>query len=327
MFASVHTSIQLLSLFHTSILRSSLRHQSSNSTSSPALKPHTRYTTNLFRTSSFYTHTANLLQTIQYTELLAEMIAKRRGEKLRWRVVVILEAIKAICRIILVGISGRRMVLAGQPLPDRPPIPSEGEEGGGDAPAIPGQAITDAKPWIMPRTSLKLANPPEPNSRDISAYLLAHTLTPNAVVPPSNLLSKLSTSRTQAAELLWILRPVIYALLMQRFRRNKRDWRPWVAGVTMEFAARQMATVPGRQGGSWNSFGRMGELAKEEWSRRGRQLWWWGLRGAAFEGVTKGWLKGLEGKLKGKMVLDLAGGLLEDYEWLWGEYYFATASE
>ena len=269
-FDAVHTSIQLLSLYNTSILRSSLRQQPSSQPTSPPSNPHTRYTTNLLRTSSFYTHTANLLQTIQYTELLAEMIAKRRGEKLRWRVVVLLEAIKAICRLILVGVSGGKMVLASQPLPDRPSIPAEGEEEHeGEVSAVAGQATSESKPWTMPRTSLKLSHPPQPNSRDITSYLLAHTLSPTSVTPPSTLLPRLSTSRAQAAELLWILRPVVYALLMQRFRRNRRDWRPWIAGVTMELTARQIATAQRGQSGKWKSVGGIGELVREAWGKRG----------------------------------------------------------
>jgi peroxin-16 len=31
-------------------------------------------------------------------------------------------------------------------------------------------------------------------------------------------------------------------------------------------------------------------------------------------------------KLKNKPILDLAGGIIEDYEFLWNEYYFSTAT-
>jgi len=32
------------------------------------------------------------------------------------------------------------------------------------------------------------------------------------------------------------------------------------------------------------------------------------------------------GKLKGKMLLDMVGGVIEDYEFLWDQYYFPTAT-
>jgi peroxin-16 len=31
-------------------------------------------------------------------------------------------------------------------------------------------------------------------------------------------------------------------------------------------------------------------------------------------------------KLKGKPLLDMVGGIIEDYEFLWDEYYFSTAT-
>lgn len=55
---------------------------------------------------------------IQYTELLWEMAAKRRGEKVRWRVVVLLEAIKALCRLFLLRLTNSRP-LVSPPLPER----------------------------------------------------------------------------------------------------------------------------------------------------------------------------------------------------------------
>ena len=31
-------------------------------------------------------------------------------------------------------------------------------------------------------------------------------------------------------------------------------------------------------------------------------------------------------KLKGRPLLDMVGGVVEDYEYLWNEYYFSTAT-
>ena len=38
------------------------------------------------------------------------------------------------------------------------------------------------------------------------------------------------------------------------------------------------------------------------------------------------WIRGFAGSLKGKPLLDLVGGIVEDYEQLWNEYYFSTAT-
>lgn len=42
--------------------------------------------------------------------------------------------------------------------------------------------------------------------------------------------------------------------------------------------------------------------------------------------VCRPWIGGIADKLKGKPILDIVGGLLDDYEYLWDNYYFSTAS-
>lgn len=41
---------------------------------------------------------------------------------------------------------------------------------------------------------------------------------------------------------------------------------------------------------------------------------------------SRSWIHGLTGKLKGKPLLDMVGGVIEDYEFLWDQYYFPTAT-
>jgi peroxin-16 len=72
---------------------------------------------------------------------------------------------------------------------------------------------------------------------------------------------------------------------------------------------------------------------------------WWLLRGAFYENITKyvsqqqarpllnfkltryrSWLQSVTGKMKGKPLLDLVGSVIEDYEYLWDNYYFSTAT-
>lgn len=42
--------------------------------------------------------------------------------------------------------------------------------------------------------------------------------------------------------------------------------------------------------------------------------------------LVRPWIGGFADKLKGKPLLDIVGGLLDDYEYLWDNYYFSTAS-
>lgn len=40
----------------------------------------------------------------------------------------------------------------------------------------------------------------------------------------------------------------------------------------------------------------------------------------------RAWISGVTGSLRNKPLLDMVGGVIEDYEYLWDEYYFSTAT-
>lgn len=42
--------------------------------------------------------------------------------------------------------------------------------------------------------------------------------------------------------------------------------------------------------------------------------------------LIRAWIHSITGKLKNKPLLDLIGGVIEDYEFLWDQYYFSTAT-
>lgn len=312
---SLHSSIQLLSLYHDSLLARAV----SKLPGMPRLQsPHARYTKYWTSKSPFYRRIALLLQTAQYTELLWEMAAKRRGEKVRWRVVVLIEALKAICRLLLLRITGGRMVVP--PLPEREPVPEpeaeeeeeEEEEQLPDELGFLPPAAKKEKTWQMPRTGLSLPSLPSPS--EISTFLMQKVLTADDIKPPSSLLPTLKAKPAQIAEVLHILRPVIYAVAMSRVK-DKKSWKPWLTGIAVELAARQIRSERGRFGE------RESQMEKDEWSRRGWAMGWWTLRGAFYENVTKGWVDGL---VNAKYMPGLVGGILEDYAFLWEEYHFSS---
>lgn len=41
---------------------------------------------------------------------------------------------------------------------------------------------------------------------------------------------------------------------------------------------------------------------------------------------NRSWLQSVTGKMKGKPLLDLVGSVVEDYGYLWDNYYFSTAT-
>ncbi|RSL40798.1 hypothetical protein CEP53_013144 [Fusarium sp. AF-6] len=324
---SIHSGVQLLSLYHDSLLQKAIARLPMASMPSA----HARYTRHWTQRSSAYRRIAMFLQMIIYTEMLWEMTAKRRGgERSRWKVVVILEALKALCRLLLLRIT-RSRPLVTPVLPEREPIPenataaAEEEElayrseselmddvsaNGSDSES------THMKPphereWAMPRTGMSL--PSLPDAGDISSYLLGRVLTADDIKPATKLLNKLQGS-SHGAEILQILSPLIYATAMAHNSRrggSKKAWAPWLIGFAVEYAARQL-----RERGL-----RTTSLEREEWNKRGWAMGWWAMRGACYENITKGVVGGVS-----KRMPSFIGGILEDYEYLWENYYFSTSA-
>ncbi|KAH3915160.1 hypothetical protein HBI56_014780 [Parastagonospora nodorum] len=319
---SLHSGVQLLSLYHDSLLSKAMAQMAG--TRKHPVTPHHRYTKFWTQKSTTYKRVAQVLQIIQYTELLWEMAAKRKGEKVRWRVIVLLEIIKAVCRLLLLRLTNSRPLLS-PPLPQREIDPSSLEDSTASADGMdtpPSERSVEAENWTMPRTGLSM--PSLPDSSDISNYLLSKVLTADDIKPPKALLHRVN-GKGELAEALYILRPVIYALAMQQFSGDRKSWRPWLIGVSIEYGARQLAKKDFQERLAGGLRGLTG-LEREELKKRGWALGWWMMRGAFYENITKSWIHSLTGKLKGKPLLDMVGGVIEDYEFLWDQYYFPTAT-
>lgn len=278
----VHSGVQLLSLYHDSLLAKAVAQLPSVKRPHPS--PHNRYTRFWTQKSPMYKRLALIVQMIQYTELLWEMTARRKGEKVRWRVVVILEAIKALCRLLLLRLTNSRPLLS-PPLPERDVDPRALEDSSSateEFDSSPSELSEDGN-WTMPRTGLSL--PSLPDSSDISSYLLSKVLTADDIKPPKALLRPVN-GKGELAEILFILRPVIYALAMQHWSGNKKTWRPWLIGFAMEYGARQLAKKDFQERVSGGLRGLTG-LEREELRKRGWSMGWWLMRGAFYENVTK----------------------------------------
>ncbi|KAJ6442439.1 peroxisomal membrane protein pex16 [Purpureocillium lavendulum] len=335
---SIHSGVQLLSLYHDTLLSRAV----SRLPVPPVRSAHARYTRFWAQKSKLYRRIAMLLQMVAYTELLCEMTAKRRGgERSRWRVVVLLEAIKAVCRLLLLRVTRSRPLVTPS-LPEREPIPDDDGADGDDALAAAAAAAEDQassrseselmdevapnsaaardmsdslqspKPphereWTMPRTGMSLPSLPEPS--DISSYLLGRVLTADDIKPAAKLLNTLQGAG-QAAEVLHILAPLVYAVALAR-SRNKKSWTPWLVGLAVEYAARQLR----------DRSLRTTMLERDEWNKRGWAMGWWTMRGAFYENVTKGVVGGVTKRMPGFIA-----GILEDYEYLWENYYFSTSA-
>ncbi|KAK5999226.1 Peroxisomal membrane protein PEX16 [Cladobotryum mycophilum] len=320
---SIHSGVQLLSLYHDGILSKAAE---SRLAMPPSRSAHARYTRFWSQKSSLYRRIAMVLQMVIYTELLCEMSAKRRGgQKTRWKVVVLLEAIKALCRLLLLRVT-RSRPLVTPVLPEREPVPDE--ESSDDellATRSESELMDETSPerataaesqnrkplhereWNMPRTGMSLPSLPSPG--DISSYLLGRVLTADDIKPANKLLNTLQGS-SQMSEILHILAPLIYAVALSR-SKNKKSWTPWLIGLAVEYAARQF-----RDRGL-----RTTALERDEWNKRGWAMAWWLMRGAFYQNVTKTAVSSVTKRMPGFIA-----GILEDYEYLWENYYFSTSA-
>lgn len=346
---SLHTFVQLLSIYHDNLLaRASKLMPAAQAALKQKASPHARYTKFWANRSALYRQLAVALKVAQYTELLWEMVARRRlgGDKARWRVVVLLESFKAVCRLLLMRLTNTRP-LVSPPLPTREdvappelPVPGEADpphDWNGMSPDPLGlqisagsESLESGGSWMMPRTKLTLPDLPDPDA--ITSYLVTKVITPDDIKPAKQLLHKLGTLQGQLAEILYILRPVVYALLMQRYaarygkKGGKAQWTPWVVGISIEYLSRQLAKRNLERRVSGGVSTGLTALEREELKKRGWGMGWWVMRGAFYENVTKSVVDGVVRRLKGKPLLDLVGGVVEDYGYLWDEYYFSTST-
>ena len=281
-----------------------------------------------------------MLRTLQYTQLLVEMVAKRAGESVRWRVVVLLEVVKAVLRVAMGRGSGGRMVVETGVGDERGEKRGVGD-GEGDATAAAGEAEegvgwdgmgdapggdSEGAGWKMPRTGMRLpVLPVLSNGESVTEFLGKRVIGADEVKSARRLVRRIETVQGQVAELMWILRPVAYALALQRYQGNRRDWRPWALGLAMEVAARQLLKRDVNENVVGGLRGLSG-VERDEMKSRGWDVAWWGMRGSFYENVTRTWIQGFAGRLKGKPLLDMVGVVIEDYDYLWGEYYFPTAT-
>ncbi|WEW61837.1 hypothetical protein PRK78_007334 [Emydomyces testavorans] len=320
----IHSGVQLLSLYHDSLIARVISRLPLTVPRSPPT-PHARYTKFWVSNSKLYHRLALALQMIKYTELLWEMIARRRGEKIRWRVVVLIEGLKALCRLVLLRLTNSRP-LVSPPLPEREvdPRPAENEDEAADWNGMetPKSEPSSEASWVMPRTGFSLPNLPDVN--DVSNYLISKVLTADDVKPPRTLLHRV-TGMGQLAEVMYILRPLIYALALQRWSGKKKSWTPWLIGFGMEYGCRQLAKKDFRNRVAGGLRGLTG-LERNELKKRGWSMGWWTMRGAFYENITKPWLQGVTQRMKNKPLLDLVGGVIDDYEYLWDNYYFSSAT-
>ncbi|TNY24340.1 peroxisome membrane protein [Rhodotorula diobovata] len=159
-------------------------------------------------------------------------------------------------------------------------------------------------------------------------YLLSRVLTIEDVKRPQDLVAK-ARGIKRLAEIIWILRPLIYVLAMRKY--GKRHTLPYLLSLALEYLAFSLRQSTDPKLGSDKACGPMlprgtpSELEKEETAKRGRAFWWYLVRGPAWESWTKPQLESIGRKFEDKPLIGFVSTLLNDYIPLYDEYYYYSA--
>ncbi|KAF7320387.1 Peroxisomal membrane protein PEX16 [Mycena kentingensis (nom. inval.)] len=314
-------SLNLVSMYHDTLLAKVAKRTNHRPLIPASL--HTRFTRAWSDANTPYKWAARSLELIRFTELVLEMGLRRKtSPRTRWRIVVLLEIIKAILRLLLLRIT--RRPLLSPPIPERDFDP-ESLSASSDAQSPPSAALssTSSSPPATPvhlknnRVPLPphplLTSPPPRTESTAEDYLLPKALTASDVKSPHALLKTLSSPRDWVAEVLYILRPLVYVSLL--VTDNKRSTRPLAAALILEVLSRTIRRNPPPYA----------SLERSEYARRDRDIVWYLLRGSIWETYTRPKLESFADMTSTRPVLGLFGALVRDWIPLIDEYYYYTA--
>ncbi|PKI83606.1 hypothetical protein MVES1_002687 [Malassezia vespertilionis] len=251
---AIYAGIHLLGMYHDSILFKIVYSRRNKQTDAvlrlardellgadpPKLSLHAKYTNYFATHSRTYSAAAFFVMIIECTQLLIEMVARRRlPEERAWNVVIALESVKALLRLSMIRASQNRPTMSS-PLPHRELDPTQLERNA-------NESKTMALTWRGERTgtvhralSTLVASPGARAVKNVEPdtyeYLLSHTLTEQDVSPPPLLVRHLQANLGKLAEAMWVLRPLLYVLALRRW--GKRAMTPFALSLCVEFAAR-----------------------------------------------------------------------------------------
>ncbi|KIM85153.1 hypothetical protein PILCRDRAFT_349833 [Piloderma croceum F 1598] len=304
---ALSASLNVMSLYHDTLLAKIAQND-------PKYKPliptslHTRYTRAWSDKNPRYKWAARALELIRFTELLVEMGLRRKvSSQNKWRAIVSLEVLKALLRLVLLRIT-RRPLLA-PPIPERDfdpaslPTPSNTSSPtlapsspSSSPPATPDHIKNNHVP-LPPHPLLGLSSS-SPSDLSVEEYLLPKALTTSAVKPSTSLVRTLSSPIEWLSEIIYILRPLIYATLSAT---NKGSSRPLITALIMEMVSRNLRRAAPAASA----------LERVEYSRRDRDML-----------CPK--IDTFADKVAHVPLLGLFGALVKDWMPLIDEYYYCS---
>ncbi|KAK7468856.1 hypothetical protein VKT23_003357 [Stygiomarasmius scandens] len=312
--------LNMISMYHDTLL-------ARITYSDPKFRPvipfslHTRFTKAWMDKNSIYKWAARMLEIIRYTELVIEMGMRRKvSSRNRWRGIVLLEFIKALLRLLLLKIT--RRPLLSTPIPERDfdptTIPSSNQTSPTLAPTSP-RSSPRSTPDHLKNNHIPLdphpllATPPDESAESVlQDYLLPKALDTSAVKPSISLVRPFSSPQDWLSEILYILRPLVYATMLYR---NRRSNKPLLTILAMELVSRNLRRNPSPSA----------VLERAEYAHRDRDILWYLFRGSVWDTYTRPKLEALADRMSNAPLLGIFGVLLNDWIPLIDEYYYYTA--
>ncbi|OAX44251.1 peroxisomal membrane protein PEX16 [Rhizopogon vinicolor AM-OR11-026] len=284
---------------------------------------HTRYTRAWSDKDTLYKWVARALELIRFTQLLVEMLLRRRvSDKNRWRGIVFLETVKMILRFTLLKITTRPLL--SPPIPERdidpaslPPTSTHTSptlaptSPSSSLPPTPDHLKNNHTP-LQPNPLMLTPPPPARSDSSVEDYLLPKALTTSSVKPSLLLIKPLSSPLESLSECIYIIRPWLYAIILSS---KKLKDKALVTAFAMELLSRNLRRTPSPSA----------ILERDEYARRDRDLLWYLLRGSVWETYTRPKVEALVEKTTNVPIIGLVSSIVKDWIPLVNEYYYYTA--
>lgn len=256
-----------------------------------------------YKAHKSYRVLAYILSIIKSGEVLFELAARSySGEKGQWRTILGLESLKAIIRLALFAIS-KKVNPSAIPVHDMDMTAEE----------IDDLFANENSPVNIDEKStynLLNLNEKRPSLKAPSK---------DNIIAPLNLLRN-ANLKLMLSEILYIVRPVVYASLLYKYRAAKADWTPWTIGILIEIVSREVARS------ALKSSPLKTTLEKEVYSSRDHELLGWLLRGAMYNNRIGPLIRRVRNGLEKIPLINMATLFIDDYLYYLDDFYFASAS-
>ncbi|KAG9314328.1 peroxisomal membrane protein PEX16 [Chiua virens] len=314
--------LNIISLYHDALLARVVK-------SDPHWKPilptplHTKYTRTWSDKDVLYKWAARALEVTRFTQLLLEMVMRRKlSSRAKWRGIFLLETVKAILRFILLRSTHRPLLSPPIPERDIDPAsltPSSIHSSPTLAPTTPSSSPPQTPDHLknnrIPlQPSALMFTPPPPPRADTSVedYLLPKALTTASVRPSLQLVKPLSSLQDWVAEVIYIIRPLVYVTMLTT---GKHKDRALVTTFALELLSRNLRRVPSPSSA----------VERDEYARRDRDLVWYLVRGFIWDSYTRPRIESIAESVATKPMIGALSMIIRDWIPLVDDYYYYTA--